>query len=222
MNNINDSNTAHNQIFIEGNLKIIFLIIIVYFLTGCSTEDENNVINPDPDPPPQYEVGNNYYTTEVDGDTREYYVNVATNYNSDNPTHVVFMLHGTTGNGEMFYNISGWKEVGEVENILTVYPSSWSYCITQDGITRTTTKWNIYPGAFEFCAGGTPRDDIKFLRQVVTELKQRFNVDNRRMYLVGFSNGGAMAGRIAVEMSDYLQRSLNRLAHYLFSLPLHL
>jgi hypothetical protein len=27
-------------------------------------------------------------------------------------TPVVFMLHGTSGGGEKFYNISGWKEVG--------------------------------------------------------------------------------------------------------------
>ncbi|MGH7598235.1 MAG: dienelactone hydrolase family protein [bacterium] len=120
------------------------------------------------------------------------------------PTPVVFMLHGTSGDGEKFYNISGWKEVGEAENILTVYPSSWQYCIIEDGQMTNTTKWNIYPGSFSYYAGQVPRDDIKFLRQIITELKNKFNVDPKRIYLVGFSAGGQMAFRCGVEMSAVL------------------
>ncbi|MFZ1255451.1 MAG: hypothetical protein WAR77_03820, partial [Saprospiraceae bacterium] len=40
---------------------------------------------------------------------------------------VVFMLHGTSGDGEKFYNISGWKELGQAENFITVFPSSLSW-----------------------------------------------------------------------------------------------
>ncbi|MCB0570845.1 MAG: hypothetical protein KDC66_13815, partial [Phaeodactylibacter sp.] len=104
-------------------------------------------------PAKDYQTGKNRYTTVIDGDTREYYVHVPTGYDEEQPTPVVFMLHGTSGDGEKFYNISGWKEVGEKENILTVYPSSWHHCIIEDGQTMNTTKWNIYPGAFGYCAG---------------------------------------------------------------------
>ncbi len=149
-----------------------------------------------------YAVGKNRFTTAIDGDTREYYVHVPAGYNQNSPTPVVFMLHGTSGDGEKFYNISGWKEVGEAENILTVYPSSWRYFIIDEGQIMNTTKWNIYPGAFDYCSGEVPRDDIKFLEQIISELKTKFNVDAKRMYLAGFSNGGQMAFRCAVEMSD--------------------
>ncbi len=147
-------------------------------------------------------VGKNRFTTVVNGDTREYYVHVPKSYNKSTPAPVVFMLHGTSGDGLKFYNISGWKEVGETENLITVYPSSWHHCITEDGQRKNTTKWNIYPGSFEYCPGEIPKDDIKFLHQVIDELCGKFTVNQKMIYMVGFSNGGQMTARIGVEMSD--------------------
>ena len=154
--------------------------------------------------PTEFQPGKNRFTTEVDGFTREYYVHVPTGYDGKSPVPLVFMLHGTSGDGDKFYNISGWKEVGEKETLLTVYPSSWHHCIIEDGQKLNTTKWNIYPGSFTYCPGEQPLDDIKFLREVIDEMANRYNVDAHRIYLVGFSNGGQMAFRCAVEMSDVL------------------
>ena len=36
---------------------------------------------------------------------------------------VVFMLHGGGGSGRKYYNISGWKELGDQEGIITVFPT---------------------------------------------------------------------------------------------------
>jgi polyhydroxybutyrate depolymerase len=149
-----------------------------------------------------YIVGKNRLTTVVNGDTREYYVSVPRSYDKSKAVPVVFMLHGTSGDGLKYYNISGWKEVGETENIITVYPSSWHHCIIEDGVRKNTTKWNIYPGSFEYCPGEVPKDDIKFLSQVIDELCSKFNVNQKMIYFVGFSNGGQMTARIGVEMSD--------------------
>jgi polyhydroxybutyrate depolymerase len=186
-----DKNGCQRILFICG-----FFALLLMF--GCQKDD----LSVNDNTTDQYETGKNYFTTDIDGDVREYYVHVPSIYNSDNPTPVVFMLHGSSGNGIKYYNISKWKEVGEVENILTVFPSSWEYCIIDDGRVKTTTKWNVFSPSYEYCAGEVPRDDIKFLKQIITELNERFNVDNKRIYLVGFSNGGKMAGRCAVEMSD--------------------
>jgi polyhydroxybutyrate depolymerase len=149
-----------------------------------------------------YVVGKNRFTTVVNNDTREYYVHVPRSYNQATASPVVFMLHGTSGNGEKFYNISGWKEVGEAENIITVFPSSWRHCIIDDGVRKNTTKWNIYPGSFEYCSGEVPKDDIRFLNQVIDELCGKFNINQKMIYMVGFSNGGQMTARVGIEMSD--------------------
>jgi polyhydroxybutyrate depolymerase len=173
--------------------KIGYVLLTVLLLFSCANEPQTEV---------DYQVGKNRFITVVNGDDREYFVHVPTGYDDSVPTPVVFMLHGTTGSGEVMYNISGWKELAETENILTIYPSSWRYCIIDQGEVKNTTKWNIYPGSFEYCAGEVPRDDIRFLKQVVTEMQGRFHVDEKRIYLAGFSNGGAMAFRAAVEMGD--------------------
>lgn len=152
-----------------------------------------------------FKRGKNKYLTIVDGDIREYIVHTPKNYDALQPTPVVFMLHGTSGDGEKMYTISGWKEVGDDENILTVFPSSWRYQINTNGDIKTTTKWNVYPDAeWTFMPGETGRDDIKFLNRIITELKLRFNVDTNRIYLEGFSNGGQMAAKCAIEMGNKL------------------
>jgi polyhydroxybutyrate depolymerase len=159
--------------------------------------------------------GKNKFTTRVDGDTREYLVHVPQGYNLTSPTKVVFMLHGTSQTGETMYEKCGWKEVGEDENIITVFPTSWKYCINVPTGTRTTTKWNTPPDAeFTFCTGETPRDDIKFLRKIITELRLKFNVDTSRVYLVGFSNGGQMAAKCSILMGDVLAAVISNAATF--------
>ncbi len=171
------------------------LVLIVATIFSCNNDDPAS---------PEYRIGKNRFTLQIDGDTREFYVHVPELYDPNQQTPVVFMLHGTSGDGEKFYDISGWKEVGEVENILTVFPSSWHYCIIDDGQVLNTTKWHGFPAEFQFCNTETPRDDVGFLRAIIAELHTRFNVDAKRIYMAGFSNGGQMAGRCAVEMGDVL------------------
>lgn len=87
--------------------------------------------------------GKNKFVTEVDGDARQYIVHVPESYSNAIQTPVVFILHGTAQTGENMYDKSGWKEVGEDENILAVFPTSWRYCIDNQGtIAPNTTKWN--------------------------------------------------------------------------------
>lgn len=151
-------------------------------------------------------AGKNRYTTTLDGDTREYVVHVPKGYNGIDALPVVFMLHGSGGNGEKFYNISGWVDTGEAHHVITVFPSAWVYdCVYDDGGNkRGIAKWTSYD--LELCAGTTDhfRDDSRFIGQMMDELQAKFRVDARRIYLVGFSNGGEMAARAAVELGDRL------------------
>jgi len=180
---------------------ILTCLVILILLSGCS----GSSTEPEPQPQPDYQTGKNNYTTEVDGVSREYIVHVPAGYDAKVASPVVFMLHGATGSGEEKYTNSGWKEVGEDETILTVFPTALVYCYTSgSGTTTTATRWHSYPPINSFCAGQNPKDDVKFLRQVVSELQQRFNVDAKRIYMVGFSSGAQMTFRCAVEMSDLL------------------
>lgn len=181
-------------------MKSFYLgFILAFFVLGFSQACNDN----DPNQPNDFVRGQNRFTLISESTEREYYVHVPEGYTGDTPTPVVFMLHGTSGNGLDMWERSGWKEVGEAKNILTVYPSSLRYCIIDpvDG-QKTTTKWNSQPAEWTFCASETPRDDVKFLTAVIEEVKARFNVDSKKIYLVGFSNGGQMAAKCTILMSD--------------------
>lgn len=173
------------------------LLCLSLWLAGCG-DDKNPTHSHD------FTVGKNRFTLEQAGSTREYYVHVPTGYDGHHAVPLVLMLHGTNQSGEQFYNISGWKDVGESEGILTAYPTARVNCVIEDGATETLTKWNSYPdnGGWSFCAGVTPPDDEGFLRALVADMRARYNVDARRVYVVGFSNGGEMSARCSVYLSD--------------------
>ncbi len=144
-------------------------------------------------------------TTVVDGYLREYFIHIPMSYDGSQVVPLVFMLHGTSGSGETFYDVPGWTDLSETENFIAVFPSSWHYDIIDNGEAKHITKWNITPDAdWTFQPGEHGLDDIKFLRKVILEMKANYNIDARRIYLNGFSNGGGMAAKCAVEMSDVL------------------
>ena len=165
--------------------------------TFTSTDLNKAFFNPDT-------PGKHRFTIMVDGDLREYYLHIPKGYNCNAALPVVFMLHGSGSNGAEFYSRSGWKEEGEKKNIFTVFPSSWKYdCVFDDGVQKHhAEKWTSYD--LVLCHNKERRDDVKFLSTVIDDLKRKLNVDEKRIYMAGFSSGGEMAARCAIELSDKL------------------
>lgn len=120
------------------------------------------------------------------------------------PLPVVFMFHGTSGNGEKFYNISGWKEKADEAGLIAVFPSALRYCIEEDGTVKNTTKWNEGKLERTACKGQNVKDDVLFFREMVRYLVNHYPVDPRRIYASGFSNGGNFVSRLTLEASDVL------------------
>lgn len=115
---------------------------------------------------------------------------------------LVFMFHGTSGDGEKFYNISGWKEKAQQETFIAVFPSSLEYCIEEDGSRHRTTKWNNGDLQSVACPGQNIRDDVFFVRRMIDTIAAMVQIDRSRIYASGFSNGGVFTSKLAVEMSD--------------------
>jgi polyhydroxybutyrate depolymerase len=141
-------------------------------------------------------------TMLVDSAQREFIVSIPSGAAPSGGYPLVFMFHGTSQNGEIFYNESQWKEKGEVEKFITVFPTALRYCIDEDGVQRNTTKW--HNGELEeiACPGQYLKNDLHFVRAMIDSIKQRFPIDARKIYASGFSNGAGFASKLAVEMSD--------------------
>lgn len=54
---------------------------------------------------------------------------------------ILVMLYGTAQDGPQFFDISGWKELGEEENFITVFPTSLRWCYVDDGIEEINRRW---------------------------------------------------------------------------------
>ncbi len=92
--------------------------------------------------------------------------------------------------------------VGLREGFITVYASG-----TSRALTPGLRTWNAGGGSAAYsCVSGyacqSGADDVGYLRELVAELLARYPVDPARVYVMGFSNGAAMAHRVACEMAD--------------------
>jgi len=119
---------------------------------------------------------------------REYLVHVPKNYDAKKATPVVLVLHGATMSGWIMTLFTGLPATGDRHNFISVYPNG------------QFATWNA--GGFP---GGLVKrkvDDVGYLRKVLDDVDSILNVDKKRVYATGMSNGGMMCYRLASEMSD--------------------
>jgi polyhydroxybutyrate depolymerase len=149
-----------------------------------------------------YTEGLNCRLVDIDGTTRRFLAYVpAAVAESDDPVPVVFMFHGSSGRGEQYYRISGWREVADDEGLIAVFPTSGAYRIT--GTRRSSTKWHSFDLACEIDEHITPLlDDVAFVDLMADDVAASEQVDEDRVYISGFSSGAQMAQRLAVERGD--------------------
>lgn len=145
------------------------------------------------------------YQLEVDGLLRQFIVHFPTSYDPAGVAMpVVFMLHGGGGNGRKYFNISGWKELGEQEGIITVYPTAYEVCVVNMmGERQKGNYWLTVTKSKNLCEGQADHSDANFFRAIADYLKANHRVDTRRFYCTGFSNGmGVTMSRVIPELSD--------------------
>jgi len=107
---------------------------------------------------------------------------------------VLFVLHGARGTGRRMRVLTAYEfeEFADRRNFVIVYP---------DGFEG---YWNDCRKFGSFAAKQRRVDDVQFIHVLVENLKTRFDVDSTRLFAMGFSNGGQMALRLAIELPDKL------------------
>lgn len=163
---------------------------------------ESVVSTPEPHIQPlQFTTGRNDYVIEVDNTPREFIVYVPAGYDPNSPTPVVYMIHGSNQSGQKMYENTHWSRKADEEIIIIVYPTSWKYRTTE--ANRVEDKWNT-PGTEQIVEPGTElKDDVKFMRTILESLQATFNIDEKRIFASGFSNGGGFVlTRLIPQMND--------------------
>lgn len=181
-------------------MKTYMLVLLALILFSCTDDIEE--MEPTPSNALEWQTGRNDYDVEINGDVRNFIINVPASYDGSTAVPLVLMLHGSSGTGEKFYNISRWAEKGEAENFIAVFPTALKYRLI-DG--KMSTKWSSAGLANDVPEGTVIKDDVPFLRGLIDLCKNTFSIDGRRVYISGFSNGGGFVkSEVVPRMGDVI------------------
>lgn len=137
--------------------------------------------------------GDHSRTVEVDGEQRRYLVHVPPRYDSAVATPVVLAFHGGGANAENMATFSGLSDTADEAGFIAVYPA---------GSGRFQRMLTFNAGNCCGHAAAAHVDDVAFTRALLDDLAEVVNVDRRRVFATGMSNGAMMCYRLASELSD--------------------
>jgi len=139
------------------------------------------------------DAGTHTRNLTVDGRSRSYIVYVPKRDAPDAPWPVVLVFHGGGTNARSMITFCGLNEKADEAGFLAVYPNG-------TGTFRRVLTWN---GGN--CCGYAMRNnvnDVKFVGALLDDLGSVIEVDEKRIYATGMSNGAIMCYRLASDMAD--------------------
>jgi polyhydroxybutyrate depolymerase len=160
----------------------VLALVVILGLAGCGSD------SPQPTPSPGLV------------EARPYGLKVPARYTASTPTPLVLLLHGYTGSGLGQAQYFGMLTDADQHGYLLAYPDG-----TEDpGGNRF---WNATDACCNFY--GLAVDDVAYLSAVLDDVEARYTVDPKRVYVVGHSNGGFMAHRLACEIGQRLAAAVS-------------
>jgi poly(3-hydroxybutyrate) depolymerase len=113
-----------------------------------------------------------------EGKKRTYYLYVPEKLSAAKPLPLIVLLHGSNRNGLTL--VDKWKDLAEKEEIILAGPDA-----------SNPAGW------------ATPKDGPDFLRDLIEELKAKYPINPRRVYLFGHSAGAGHALLMSLYESLY-------------------
>ena len=131
------------------------------------------------------------YHEEIAGFVREWVEVLPSDYDPLKSYPLVMMLHGSNNDGPQMYDISRLWEVAEQRKFIVLFPTSMRS-------EKKYNAWNFYWHTPE--DNGNP--DPVFLVELIERYIKDYSIDQSRIYLSGFSNGGGMANYMAMNYPE--------------------
>lgn len=162
----------------------IVVIAAAFFFHGCAHKSGGLGRSIDPST-----LGPNFESKKLShrGKKREYLLYTPQNHDQKIPMPLVIGFHGGKTSNARFAVTSQFHRLAEQEGFLVAYPN---------GIE---TNWNDGRGT-----ANPDVDDVGFVTSLINEIRTIRNVDAKRIYVTGISNGGMMVQRLACERSDVI------------------
>lgn len=142
------------------------------------------------------EPGDYELSVIFDGLARSYLLHLPPTFGGETPLPLVIALHGGGGNARSIITTTGMNSKADEEGFIAVYPN---------GTGRLKDRfltWN----AGNCCGYAIEEniDDVGFLKTLMHELSRELNVNQKRIYATGMSNGAMMSYGLACGFSEKL------------------
>lgn len=167
-------------------LSFILLWIIILSMLGCRTTKGT------------FKHGLITKNIVVDNTTRRYAIYIPEKL-PDSPYPLIIELHGGGVYIEDMTGESGhktpyklWMNLADSEKFIVIYPEGLNGSYGRPTWHDCRKNATVYSKA----------DDVHFISTLIDEISASYNIDPHRVYVSGTSNGGLMALRLAVELSE--------------------
>lgn len=132
-------------------------------------------------------------TLSVSGIKRSFHLHVPRSMNDGGKVPLVIVLHGGAENWKVIRKISGMDKQSDRSGFIVAYPNG-------TGRLKPFLFWN----AFDCCGYPLKRgvNDVRFISELIDFLVQNYRVDQKRVYVVGYSNGAMLAYRLGCELPE--------------------
>jgi polyhydroxybutyrate depolymerase len=124
---------------------------------------------------------------------RTWLIHIPSSYDSGKTVPLLIVLHGGGGTGRNMVNLTlhGFDNLSDENGFVVIYP---------DGIEK---HWNDGRRGEEtgYRAQKENVDDVGFISALIDHLVNILNIDPKRIYITGMSNGAMMTYRLGCELS---------------------
>jgi polyhydroxybutyrate depolymerase len=128
------------------------------------------------------ETSSTFRELALDGHARTYRVHVPQNLST--PAPLVVALHGSSAGPEQFEKSSGFSRLAEEQGFIVAYPQA------------LRGDWN------DDVLDENQPDDVAFVRAMVADIAEQYDVDKKRVFATGVGDGGTMTAALGTQAAD--------------------
>jgi polyhydroxybutyrate depolymerase len=174
-----------------GACFALLLVMVSAALAGCSGPAAGHAKEPAIAPGT---------TGTVKLENRPFTLAVPSGYDAGDPVPLVVSLHGYSEHGQSTADYLGLTSQFDSEGFLLAYP---------DGLKDSSGNrfWDATDACCDFDGSGV--DDSAYVSKLILTVEDQYAVDTKRVVVIGHSNGGFMALRIACDHADQIAAAVS-------------
>lgn len=130
---------------------------------------------------------------KVNGLKRSYHLYIPASYRNATAAPLVIALHGGGGTGKKVDKLFRLNSLADQYGFIAVYPDAVDH------------HWNDGRGVNKYRSQRENIDDVDFISEMIDAIGGNFSIDEKRVYVMGASNGAMMSFRLGCELAPKIR-----------------